>query len=148
MNEMKDDDDVDDNTKGNGNGNGADVNNNNNMELDESEIEDLEEYRPMAFLGESPCTQLQCGFIYGGHHLYGNNSVIDQLSVRVFTLEQSLKVGAVIDARDFTGKWYQAEVIAVKDAEGNEYTNLDYDNDDYLEIRKSKDTLSRLFTKL
>eukprot|EP00483_Globobulimina_turgida_P006678 UN06688 len=109
------------------------------MDLTELELDDLEQYRPKQFLGSSPCTQIQAGFIYGGNIKYGGAaSVINNLGVRLFTLEESLKAGAVIDARDFTGKWYQAEVIATKDSEGNEYINLDCDNDDYLEIRRAK----------
>ena len=103
------------------------------------QCDDLEEYRPIEFLGISPCTDIQCGFIYGGNAKYGGSqSVINNLCVRLFTLEESLKVGSVIDARDFTGKWYQAEVISVQDWKGNEYGNLNCDNDDYLEIRRAK----------
>eukprot|EP01083_Nonionella_stella_P016085 44967_1 len=111
---------------------------NGDINMTESESDELEEYRPSTFQGQSPCTNIQCGFVYGGNAKYDKDSVIHSLGVRVFTLEQSLKVGAVIDARDFTGKWYQAEVIAVQDEEGNEYKNLDFDNDDYLEIRRAK----------
>ena len=135
MDEMKDDDLDQDMHDSNSN------TNNNEKELTEQEMEELdelEEYRPIEFLGLSPCTDIECGFIYCGNAKYAQHSVINNLAVRLFTLEESLKVGAVIDARDFTGKWYQAEVIAVQDEEGNEYTNLDCDNDDYLEIRRAK----------
>eukprot|EP01083_Nonionella_stella_P156582 507254_1 len=103
----------------------------NSNQMDIEELDDLEQYRPVEFLGESPCSQMQSGFIYA-------TDSMEKLSVRVFTLEESFKVGSVIDARDFTGKWYQAEVIAVQDADGNQYNNLDYDNDEYLQIRKAK----------
>ena len=104
---------------------------------DDDEFSDLEEYEPTEFFGQSPCTQIQCGFIFGGNDHFGQSEVAN-LCVRVFTLEQSFKVGAVIDARDFTGKWYQAEVIAVQDEEGAEHGNLDCDADDYLDIRRAK----------
>lgn len=104
---------------------------------DEATGSDLDEYEPAEFFGQSPCSQIQCGFIYGGSWQFGGKEV-GNLCVRVFTLEESFKVGAVIDARDFTGKWYQAEVIAVQDEEGAEHQNLDCDADDYLDIRRAK----------
>merc|ERR1719384_1962491 len=106
--------------------------------VSDSERDELEEFRPSKFLGLSPCSDIQCGFIYGGNIKYDKDSMINNLGLRVFTLEQSLKVGAVIDARDFTGKWYQSEVIAVQDQQGNVHKNLDFDNDDFLEIRRAK----------
>jgi len=145
MAEMKDDydcDDVDqDMTDMAMSNNHNNKNKNKNVEMTEEELEeldDLEEYRPTQYLGVSPCTTIEPGFIYGGNAKYAANSVINHLAVRLFALEESLKVGAVIDARDFTGKWYQAEVIAVQDEEGNEFTNLDCDNDDYLDVRRAK----------
>ena len=141
MVEMKDDDFDQDMEDMDGNNNNNNTNNHNAMELTEEEMEELdelEEHRPTQFLGVSPCTDIECGFIYGGNAKYAKHSVISNLAVRLFTLEESLKVGAVIDPRDFTGKWYQAEVIAVQDEEGNEFANLDCDNDDYLEIRRAK----------
>ena len=47
-------------------------------------------------------------------------------------------MGAIIDARDFMGKWYEAEIIAVQDWNGNMFHTLDNDNNDFLEIRKAK----------
>jgi len=108
------------------------------IKLDEDEEDEIEEYRPCKFLGISPCSDIPCGFIYGGHSNKWQDSTVHKLGFRVFTLEESLKVGSVIDARDFTGKWYQAEVIAVADGDGNEFDTLDHDNDDYLEIRRAK----------
>lgn len=108
------------------------------MEITEAEIDELEEFRPNKFLGISPCSDIQCGFIYGGNAKYDTKSVINNLSIRVFGLEQSLKVGAVIDARDFTGKWYQAEVVKTQDEEGNQHINLDHEYDDYLQVRRAK----------
>jgi len=115
------------------------VNDGNDVDDDDDSTtgSDLDEYEPAEFFGQSPCSQIQCGFIYGGNGQFGQKEV-DNLCVRVFTLEESFKVGAVIDARDFTGKWYQAEVIAVQDAEGAEHQNLDCDADDYLDIRRAK----------
>jgi len=109
------------------------------MEIDtmtESELLDLSEYKPKQFLGKSPCTALQCGFIYGRSGQ--THSEINDLCVRIFTLAESFKVGAIIDARDFMGKWYEAEIIAVQDWNGNMFHTLDNDNNDFLEIRKAK----------
>eukprot|EP01084_Bolivina_argentea_P166123 288494_1 len=113
--------------------------NNNEMELDitEAELDDLDEYKPKQFVCESPCSPIECGFIYGGFEKM-KESIINNLYVRIFTLEESFKVGSIIDARDFTGKWYQVEIISVQDFNGKIYDNLDNDNDDYLEIRKAK----------
>eukprot|EP01084_Bolivina_argentea_P166124 288495_1 len=113
------------------------LDNNNNKELSESELDDLEEYKPQEFLSNSPCSKIEYGFIYGGYHQM-KESIIHNLSIRIFTLEESFKVGSIIDARDFTGKWYQVEIISVQDFNGKIYDNLDNDNDDYLEIRKAK----------
>lgn len=35
------------------------------------------------------------------------------LRVRMWTLAESVKLGSVIDVRDFTGRWYEAEVIGI-----------------------------------
>jgi len=113
---------------------GDDVDHNN---CNDDECSDLEEFEPTEFFGHSPCSQIQCGFIFGGDPQFGSGAM-SLLCIRTFTLEESFKVGAVIDARDFTGKWYQAEVIAVEDEEGVEHGNLDCDADDYLDIRRAK----------
>lgn len=108
------------------------------MDTDFNEAE-LEEYAPLQFMGKSPCSQIQCGFIYAGNPKFGPTEVVHRLSVRIFTLEQSLQVGSVVDARDHSGNWCLAEVKLVRDEEGNEFVNLnDLEEDDYLEIRQAK----------
>ena len=132
-----DDKEDDDNEHGGGGRSGSRSRSQCRSDGDIDSDSDLDEYEPTEFFGQSPCSPLQCGFIYAGNGQFGQK-VIENLCVRVFTLEESFKVGAVIDARDFTGKWYQAEVIAVQDWEGTEHTNLDCDADDYLDIRRAK----------
>ncbi|ETO21960.1 hypothetical protein RFI_15242 [Reticulomyxa filosa] len=78
------------------------------------------------YLAKSACTPLQTACIYAGAK--GSCFYIKTLKVRVYTLEESLKVGAIIDARDFTGKWYQAEVIKVIDHRGRESSMLSETN--------------------
>lgn len=46
-------------------------------------------------------------YMFLGPNLEANQA----LRVRIFTLEETTKLGSIIDARDFTGKWYEAEVI-------------------------------------
>lgn len=43
--------------------------------------------------------------------------------LRVYSVDDSLQVGAVIDARDFTGRWFQAEIVAIRDNQGREITH-------------------------
>lgn len=104
----------------------------------DQEDEDLDEYEPAAHLGHSPCSQIQCEFIYGGNASYGQQA-IQRLNVRVFTLEQSLKVGCIIDARDFRGEWFEASVIIIQDSDGKDFMQSDCISSlDVLDIRRAK----------
>jgi len=101
---------------------------------------ELEEYAPSPFVGQSPCTQIQFGLIFGGNPKYGPQETISSLNVRIFSVEQALQVGAVIDARDHNGNWCLAEIKMARDEEGNEFVTLHGDDEhtDYLEIRQAK----------
>jgi len=75
---------------------------------------DLHEINPCPFVAKSPCTPLQVGYIYAGTENMPYS--FKSMQMRLFALEESIKVGTIIDARDFTGKWYQAEVLKVADS--------------------------------
>lgn len=61
----------------------------------------------------------QVGYVFTGPGTSG------PLRVRVFTLAETLKVGSVVDARDFTGKWYEAEVLKIAGSGFSENTAAD-----------------------
>lgn len=112
----------------------------NKMEIEsDNELDDeLEEYEPTPYSGMSPCSQIQSEFIYGGSSNWGQQ-LINRLSVRFFALEQSLKVGCIIDARDFRGEWFEASILILQDRSGNEFKKSD-DNErvDPLDVRRAK----------
>lgn len=66
---------------------------------------------PQQCVGNRPNMPLKYGKMVSNHGL----------RCRVFTLEESLNVGSVIDVRDFSGKWYQGEIIRVADDKHREY---------------------------
>ena len=104
----------------------------------ESETDsDLEEYRPELFSGRSPCSDIQCATICGGMARYGQRE-IQNLCIRLFALEESLKVGAIVDCRDFTGDWFEAEILAVQDSHGTIFKEIENVRDECLEIRRAK----------
>jgi len=82
--------------------------------ISDSDELDLDEINPSPFLAKSPCTSLQVGYIYAG--MENMPYSFRSMQIRLFTLEESIKVGTIIDARDFTGKWYQAEILKVADS--------------------------------
>lgn len=98
---------------------------------------DLEEFEPEQFSGQSPCSDIQCASIFAGMAGFGQREVAN-LCVRLFTLEESFKVGAIIDARDFTGEWFEAEILAVQDSNGVIFQDIESASDECLEIRRSK----------
>jgi len=86
------------------------VSQDNNNDSDDLDLYDI---NPSPFIAKSPCTSLQVGYIYAGPENMQHS--FKSMHIRLFTLEESIKIGAIIDARDFTGKWYQAEVVKVAD---------------------------------
>jgi len=94
--------------------------------ISDSDELDLDGINPSPCIAKSPCTSLQVGYIYAGieNMAYSFKS----MQIRLFTLEESIKVGTIIDARDFTGKWYQAEILKVVDNSFQESSMLQ-DND-------------------
>jgi hypothetical protein len=88
------------------------------------------------YLASSPCTPIQIGFIYGGQK--DTEFYINRLKCRMYTLEESFKVGAIIDARDFTGKWFQAEIMEVVDMERKDVSKKARNDSHILEVRRAK----------
>jgi len=66
-------------------------------------------------------TVIRTGYIGMGPYQADTESIaenepkpdMNRLRVRVWTLRSSLVVGSVVDARDFTGRWYEAEVLKI-----------------------------------
>jgi len=100
----------------------------------DSDEMDLDELNPSPYIAKSPCTSLQVGYIYAG--MENMPYSFRFMQIRLFTLEESIKVGTIIDARDFTGKWYQAEILKVVDNSSQESSMLQ--DSDPLATRRCK----------
>jgi len=106
-------------------------------DLESETPSEIDEHEPQLFSGQSPCTAIQCVPICAGMACGGQRG-IQKLCIRLFALEESFKVGAVIDARDFTGDWFEAEILAVQDSEGNVFKAIESGRDECLDIRRCK----------
>lgn len=82
------------------------------------------EYVTTKYSGSSPCTPMQIGHIFGG--VKNTECFIERLKCRMYTLEEQFKLGGTIEARDHTGRWYQAEIIQVLNVKNTKRAKIHY----------------------